>query len=54
MFCCLHCSQLSTILNNIVEVELGVTMLNSIVDNCEQYGEKDTVKSCSTILQQVN
>ena len=31
-----HSSQLPTIVNNIVESESGVTMLNNIVDNCEQ------------------
>ena len=30
MFCCPHCSIVSTILNNIVEPELGVRMRNNI------------------------
>ncbi len=30
--CCPHCSQLSTVMNNIVEPESGVTMLNNIVE----------------------
>jgi hypothetical protein len=36
MFCCPRCSHLSTILNNIVDPESGVTTLFNIVDNCEQ------------------
>ena len=32
MFCCPRCSHLSTILNNIVEPESGVTILFNIVD----------------------
>jgi hypothetical protein len=43
MFCCPRCSHLSTILNNIVEPESGVTSLFSIVDNCEQ---QNIVQSC--------
>ena len=35
MFCSLH-SQLTTILNDIVEHESGVKILNNIVDNIEQ------------------
>ncbi len=39
MLCCSHCSQLlSTILNNIVEPESGVTALDSIVDNLNNVG----------------
>ena len=34
-----QCSWLSTILNNIVGPEVGVTMLNKIVENVEQYGQ---------------
>ena len=33
MFCCPHCSHLSTILNNIVEPESGVTILLTTVNN---------------------
>jgi hypothetical protein len=46
MFCCPRCSHLSTILNNIVEPESGVTTLFSIVDNCEQCGQQNIVQSC--------
>ena len=42
-----HCSQLSTILNNIVEPESGVTILFNIVDNGEQCGPHNIVQlSC--------
>ena len=37
---------LSHIIMNIVEPESGVTMLNSIVDNCEQCGQHNIVQSC--------
>ena len=47
MFCCPHCSGLWTILDNVVEPELGVTMLKNIVDNCEQCGQQNIVQSCS-------
>jgi hypothetical protein len=47
MFCCPRCSHLpSTILNNIVEPESGVTILFNIVDNCEQCGLQNIVQSC--------
>ena len=54
MFCCPRCSNLSTILNNIVEpelgvtilFELGVTILFNIIDNCEQCGQQNIVQSC--------
>jgi hypothetical protein len=46
MLCGPHCSHLSTILNNIVEPELGVTILFNIVDNCEQCGPHNIVQSC--------
>ena len=46
MFYCPRCSHLSTILNNIVEPESGVTILFNIVDNCEQYGQQNIVQSC--------
>jgi hypothetical protein len=46
MFCCPRSSQLSTILNNIVEPESGVTTLFNIVDNCEQCGQQSIVQSC--------
>ena len=47
MFCCPHCSELLTILNNVVEPESGVTILKNIVDNCEQCGQQNIVQSCS-------
>ena len=34
------------ILNNIVEPELGGTILFNIVDNCEQCGQQSIVQSC--------
>jgi hypothetical protein len=37
---------LSTILNNIVEPESGVTILFNTVDNCEQCGQQSIVQSC--------
>jgi hypothetical protein len=46
MFCCPYCSHLSTILNNIVEPESGVTILFNIVDNYEQCGQQSIVQSC--------
>jgi hypothetical protein len=46
MSCGPHCSQLSTILNNIVEPESGVTILFNIADNCEQCGPHNIVQSC--------
>ena len=46
MFCSPSCSHLSTILNNIVESESGVTILFNIVDNCEQCGQQNIVQSC--------
>ena len=33
MLCCPPCSQFSTIVNNIVESESGVTMMNNIVES---------------------
>ena len=42
MFCCPCCSHLSTIFNNIVEPEWGVTM----GCNCEQCEQKNIVQSC--------
>ena len=39
------CSQLSTILNNSVEPESGVTMLNNILDNCKQRRQHNIVQS---------
>ena len=41
MLCCPHCSQLSTILNNIVTPDSGSTILFNIVDNCEQRGQQN-------------
>ena len=53
MFCCQRCSHLSTILNNIVEPESGVTISFNIVDNCEQCGQQNIVQSCfHQLLQQ--
>ena len=46
MLCGPHCSHLSTILNNMVEPESGVTILFNIVDNCEQCGQQNIVQSC--------
>ena len=46
MFCCPRCSHLSTILNNIVEPESGVTILFNIVDSYEQCGQQNIVQSC--------
>ena len=46
MLCGPHCSHLSTISNNIVEPESGVTILFNIVDNCEQCGPHNIVQSC--------
>jgi hypothetical protein len=46
MFCCPRCSHLSTIFNNIVEPESGVTTLFNIVDNCELCGQQSIVQSC--------
>ena len=46
MLCGPHCSHLSTILNNIVEPESGVTILFNIVDNYEQCGPHNIVQSC--------
>ena len=34
------------LLNNIVEPDLGGTKLTNIVDNCEQCGQQNIVKSC--------
>mgnify|MGYP002804779220 CR=1 FL=1 len=39
MLCCPHYSRLSTTLNNIVELESGVTKQNKIVNNCEHCGQ---------------
>jgi transcription elongation factor Elf1 len=46
MFCCPRCSHSSTLLNNIVEPESGVTILFNIIDNCEQRGQQRIVQSC--------
>jgi hypothetical protein len=46
MLCGPHCSHLSTILNNIVDPESGVTILFNIVGNCEQRGPHNIVQSC--------
>jgi hypothetical protein len=46
MFCCPRCSHLSTIFNNVVEPESGVTMLFNIVDSYEQCGQQNIVQSC--------
>ena len=54
--CYRHCSQLSTVMNNIVEPESGVTTLDNIVNNGEQCGSIWAAQHCpilfSTILQQ--
>jgi hypothetical protein len=47
MFCCPRCSHLSTILNNVVEPESGVTILFNIVDSYEQCGQQNIVQ-CMT------
>ena len=54
MLCCPRCSHLSTILNNVVEPESGVTILFNIVDNYEQCGQQTEHCSImfSSILQQ--
>jgi hypothetical protein len=41
-----RCSHLSTILNNVVESESGVTILFNIVDSYEQCGQQNIVQSC--------
>ena len=41
-----RCSHLSTILNNVVEPESGVTILFNIVDSYEQCGQKNIVQTC--------
>jgi hypothetical protein len=46
MFCCPRCSHLSTILNNVVEPESGVTIMFNIVDSYEQCGQQNIVQSC--------
>jgi hypothetical protein len=46
MFCSPHCSQLSTILNNIVTPDSGSTILFNIVYKCEQRGQQNIVQSC--------
>jgi hypothetical protein len=46
MFCCPRCSHLSTILNNVVEPESGVTILFNIVVSYEQCGQQNIVQSC--------
>jgi hypothetical protein len=54
MFCCPRCSHLSTILNNIVDPELGVTVLFNIVYNFEQCVQHNIHCSIlfSSVLQQ--
>jgi hypothetical protein len=42
---------LSTILNNIVEPESGVTILFNIVDNCEQCGQASI--NCSILFSSI-
>ena len=46
VLCGPHCSQLSTILNNIVTPDSGSTILFNIVDKCEQCGPHNIVQSC--------
>ena len=43
---CYMLPTLFTLVNNIVEPELGVTILFNIVDNCEQCGQHNIVQSC--------
>jgi hypothetical protein len=43
MLCCSHCSQLPTMLNNIVTPDSGSTILFNIVDKCEQRGPHNIV-----------
>ena len=48
MLYCRNCSMLSTILNKLWSLnplQSGVTMLNNIVDNIEQYGQHNIVQS---------
>ena len=47
MFCCPHCSQLSTIFFSIVTPDSGSTTLSTIVNNLEQCGQQNIVQSCS-------
>ena len=55
MLCCPHCSMLSTILNKLLSLNpaynRGVTMLNNIVDNIEQYGQHNIVQACFQQLE---
>ena len=44
MFCCPHCSMLSTILFTIVEPDLDSTILLVIVDNHEQFWQRAVVQ----------
>ena len=44
---CPHCSQLS-IVQSIVTPNSGLTILFTIVDNCEQCGQHNIVQSCYT------
>ena len=46
IFCCPHCSRLSTILNNIVKPESGVTILFNTVNSLEQCGQQNVVQYC--------
>ena len=48
MVCGRHCSQLSTIMFNIVTPDPGSTVLFHIVDNYEQCGQQNNVQSWYT------
>ena len=53
MLCCPHCSQLLTILNNIVTPDSGSTILFNIVDKCEnseQRGQHNNSPTTSNSL----
>ena len=47
MFCCPYFSQLSTILNNILEPKSSAAILFNIVDNYRQYGRRNIVQAGS-------
>ena len=53
MLCYPHCSQLSTMLNNIVTPDSGSTILFNIVDKCEQCGQHNIVQSGLIIFTRV-
>jgi hypothetical protein len=53
MFCSPRCSHLSTILNNIVESESGVTILFNIVQYCWQLWTMWAAKHCSILFSSI-